>query len=56
MHDEKRAKMPGDEARETPMMLNPCLDDPHQRLEFDDEGLFRGPRVPRARSRSTSMA
>ena len=34
----KRAKAPGDECNETPLLLNPCLDNPEEHLEFFDAG------------------
>jgi uncharacterized protein (TIGR02646 family) len=37
----ERARRPGDEAKERPLLLNPCADDPAQHLEFLEGGLVR---------------
>ena len=36
-----RAKQPGEEGHEEPLLLNPCLDEPAEHLEFTDEGVVR---------------
>lgn len=43
----RRASRPGAEARETPLLLNPCRDDPAAVLRFDPDGVVR-PVVDRA--------
>lgn len=35
---EKRAKAPGEEQREKPLLLNPYLDEPDEHLRYDEEG------------------
>lgn len=37
--ERKRATKPGQEAREDPLLLDPCRDDPEQHLEFGEEGI-----------------
>ena len=37
-----RAKKPGDEAMEQPLLLNPCDDDPSLHLAFEPDGMIRG--------------
>jgi hypothetical protein len=36
--ESKRAEKPGDEIHEAPLLLNPCLDEPADHLEFFDAG------------------
>jgi len=36
-----RATKPGDEKKEKPLLLNPCIDDPRKHLEFTSDGIVR---------------
>lgn len=36
-----RAKKPGDEKKEKPLLLDPCFDEPDKHLEFTEEGIIR---------------
>ncbi|HEX7809627.1 MAG TPA: hypothetical protein VF608_12895, partial [Thermoanaerobaculia bacterium] len=42
----KRAKKPGDEKKEKPLILDPCADEPSEHLRFTEEGHI----VPRTKS------
>jgi uncharacterized protein (TIGR02646 family) len=39
---QKHARAPADVAQETPLLLNPCEDDPNQHLSFEEDGRVRG--------------
>lgn len=39
--ESRRATAPGEESRESPLLLNPCEDEPADHLEFGDEGVVR---------------
>lgn len=39
--EKKRAKNPGEEKHEKPLLLNPCIDAPEKHLEFTEEGIVR---------------
>ena len=44
-----RAKKPGEERKERPLLLNPCLDDPAKHLEFRSDGIVLAAQDARGR-------
>lgn len=40
-NEKNRAKKPGEESNERPLLLNPCVDYPEQHLDFTDDGLVK---------------
>ena len=49
-----RAKKPGDEKNETPLLLNPCSDEPEKHLEFTSEGIVRPRQNGKAAAKATA--
>ncbi|MGH2921569.1 MAG: hypothetical protein ACRDKU_05845 [Gaiellaceae bacterium] len=47
--ERKRAKKPGKESRERPLLLNPYLDDPQEHVTFDNQGIVRPVLDPQGR-------
>lgn len=48
--ESKRARQPGEESNEEPLLLNPCVDDPEKHLEFLKEGNIRACRISKRKN------